>query len=191
MRIVVSGLHGGEHFKRTHGDAELLAASDNGVIEHIGDTEQAIAKFSGRITVSGMITERANASDHGVIFAHGDTDEVIAGFSGSVTLAGNPGVIEATDNASVIIFGQPKLIRTRHSGSVTVVTSNTEYEPESLYTSDHGSVRLITPGTDRAQVTSNYLNYHLEKLFPGGQADPLYVAYAGLLELNQDKYLTV
>jgi hypothetical protein len=188
MNIYVTGRSNGYYFKKTHGVADLLTASDAGIIEHVGNVNKAIASYSGNITVTGTVSELAKASDNGAVTAHGDTQEIRAYHSGVVTLSGNPGLVEATDNGSVVVFGEPKRINARHAGSVTIVTLQEAYEPDTLFASDNGSVRCIKPGTKHSYPSSGYLGYHLEKLYSTKHVEPLYIAYAGLLRYNTDTY---
>jgi len=182
-------------FQHTFGNAEFLHAQDSATIEHHGDTSVAIASDSGRLVISGKVTERAAASEHGSIFACGDTERVRAANSGSISLLGSPEWVEASDSGDVIVYGEPRKVVARRLGFVTIISLVEKYEPDSVRSSDGGSVRLIKPGSERASTTSHHLEYHLKKLLPQEKAgllrNPLYKKYLRLLlQQNHDEYLT-
>jgi len=175
-------------YKPTTGYADTLTAMHGGVISHVGRANIVRASDHASIRVLGAITTEAIAEDWGTIIGHGNTLNVRATSGGIIALLGDPCRVTVSDAGSVTVFGEPKDIYSAYCGNVTVISQHREYMPDTLTMIDHGDISIVTPGTE-SHPHAQYLSNHLKGLLPKGDADPRFIAYAGILQKCRTQYL--
>jgi hypothetical protein len=192
MKYLADGRQGRDEFnKQTQGDAELVAARDNGSIQHTGNVGRVRALYGGRIVINGTVEGEASASDDGEVYCHGSPQKVFSSHSGRVIIDGNPGDVSASDDGSVVVFGMPEKVRANYSGSVIIVDYEDSGRLPEISLGDHASVRILSPGNQVASSpTTRYLMYGLDQLFPERQDNPRYTTIAEVLKQNRDRYIT-